>query len=439
MDEPSNLLLLLVDDDRHAHESLREVLRPFGIEPFAYPRVDPYSKWSAAGIVSWAQTVGALHPDLRADAPPSKHDWDVLVADIRFDQDREQDVPSYPGTDSMGMLLAMALVARRNASVIPYGWVLRSADGRAVAADPVAIRTYALLHALVGRAPGLTAPEGRWRPARLVETARTLLSSIPATTVHDGWRPAITSLRSAILDAARCRAVRAEWVNGGGEAFLRAAATNPEARAKLHGPGARAKLHGPGLRLTAVSPRSVRVIKVLPLFADIWDTDGKRLLDESLATRWVQDLNVLMPPCSSEDILASYRGWQAKVDLAMSSDGYTLAGVVTLRYLELLYDPAEAGTAAVTGRESWGQRQWVRALWHWLGNPPQGKPDYKKILGKLQSASGMSLEDMVSGLRSGRWPSDHLPVITAAGRQLLRELEWPVERELPTCIGDRIS
>lgn len=441
-DEPRHLRLLMIEDEQEQLDGLSAFFMERGIELVKFSAVPHYSPYKGAGITSWAQLVGVLHARWERDPKNVEETmgWDLLLADVRFDQDTEGRVPPYPPgqgqtgedrrPDPMGMLLALALIARRNANPLPYGWALRSAGGGGVAEDPLAIRLYCLLHALIGRAPGLPASKDRmptWRPTQLPETASTFLNAMPATTnTGMAWGQAVTSLREAILGG--CREGRLQVSIREPEAsFLELASSSSTAKNRA------IKLRHCGVLISASGGRTA-AIQLRSLFADRWDVDRNALNSWEEAERWLADLRAVASP-GPDALLETHRRWKAgNVDVATVS-GHEIAAWMVFHFLEQKCGKDEVGTSGWQDRETWGERRWTQEFWKILGNPEKGGPQYKAILDHVKRATGATIERLAAGLLRGDWPAEVHPTVSEAGRSFLAAL-GVAEEAWPACIRE---
>lgn len=438
-DEPRHLRLLMIEDEQEQLVSLTEFFKERGIELVRFSPVPHYSPYKGVGINSWAQLVGVLYTRDPGNFEETTG-WDLLLADVRFDLDTDGRVPPYPPDtnrfpnerrpDPMGMLLALALIARRNANPLPYGWALRSAGGSGVAEDPLAIRLYCLLHALVGRAPGLPGGTGRqptWRPTQLPESASAYLDSMPATTnTGAAWRQAVSSLREAILDG--CGEGRIQVSIREPEAsFLELATPSPDLKRAI-------KLRKCAVLISAPGGRTCN-IQLQSLFADQWDAEKKALADKAPAEKWLTSLRAIASP-EPKALLDEYRRWKAGLSDVASLSGHFIAALMVFHYLERKCAPDELGTDSWQERETWGERKWTQEFWRILGSPERGGPQYKGVLETVKRATGLTMEQIAAGIKNGNWPAEIHPTLSEAACMCLAELGVG-EDHWPACIRER--
>jgi hypothetical protein len=262
---------------------------------------------------------------------------------------------------------------------------------------------------------------------QLPESATVFLSAMPATTnTGAAWRQAVSSLREAILSG--CREGRLQVSIREPEAsFIELASPSLDIKRAI-------KLRHCGVVLSAQGGKTT-TIQLRSLFADLWDVDRNALDTGEEAGRWLADLRAVASP-EPEALLDTWRRWKDDPADLVGLSGHVLAALMVFHYIEKKYSRDEMGTDSWQERKSWRERKWAKEFLERLGSPDRGGTLYKGILDSVKRATGLTIEQLASGLVNGTWPAGVHPTLSAAAGLLLADLGVD-DASWPECVRDR--
>ena len=416
-----NLRLLVLDDQPSALKDQALFFARLDLDLVDLRVGAPFTSYKGPGVARWPQLVRALEREATGKVGPLST-WDLLIADLLFVGDEE--APKYPidwdpskkpdeeCPNGLGLVHALALLACRARNNAPFGWALRSANGGALAADPIALLTYGLLEGLNGSPPGGD-DAGPLRPGKLEEDFANRLRAMPPTTILDGaWRRALRSYRRALIEGAQSGRWAVSW-SGDYREWVTAFDEERSSRT----------LGRVGLDLEAGGSRAR--IRLSSLFADCVEPESRTLRPDrrEAIDDFFRALQPMQWPAAEELLSAHDRA--SGTPPASSSNARMVAGRVVLAWIDAYYAPNKSYEREELAAGAVSSREMVTATLDMVGIPQdlngRQSNDYQTVRRALKSL-GRTPTQLLQDVRGGSLPANS-PSLLHSGRALLARHE----------------